>query len=107
MFTFPLDYPEDNKDNNNNNNNNNNNEKRNRIGLMVSSDSIEGYNDVIAHSFSCNTPLTRAPFTNMYADYFITGVDRKKKGLGGILAHGYWDNSWKLSDSNGWMFESC
>jgi hypothetical protein len=80
---------------------------RNRIGYMIASGSIAGLSDVVSFSFSGNTPLTRAPFSNMYADYFVTSPQVNKKGLGGLLLHGFWGNRWEFSEQSGWNLNDC
>jgi hypothetical protein len=76
---------------------------RNRIGIIMFGGSDAALEDVAYHSFSSAQALTRAPFSNMYADFFVTGPEYRRKGLGGLLAAGYWGNAWQLDERNAWM----
>jgi len=105
MFTFPLPFETSKKPDIDTKGQSH--EPVNRIGLMVAADSVEGLDDVVAFSFSSNVPLTRAPFSNMYGDYFVVGPSLKKKGLGGVLATGYYGNNWELDPLNGWYPDEC
>jgi hypothetical protein len=95
MFTFPLDI------------NNNSNNIRNRIGLMISADNKDSLYDVISYSYSSNTALTRAPFSNMQADFFITGGEFRAKAGPGLQGIGYWNNNWKIDEKNTWFSYDC
>jgi hypothetical protein len=80
---------------------------RNRIGLMVAAASATGLRDAISYSFSGNTPLTRAPFSNMVADYMVTGPQFRGRGLGGLQAAGFWNNAWTFDGASGWSAVDC
>lgn len=98
MFTFPIDI---------NNNVTNNNNIRNRIGLMISADNKDSLYDVISYTYSSNTALTRAPFSNMQADFFITGGEFRAKAGPGLQGIGYWNNDWKIDVQNTWFSYDC
>ena len=38
--------------------------------------------------------LTRAPLSNMVPDYQVYGPELAYKGMGGILAAGFWGSDW-------------
>ncbi len=50
---------------------------------------------LVSFSFSSNTPLTRAPFSNMFADFIVSGPLFRGQGLGGLKAAGFWDSNWR------------
>lgn len=93
MFTFPIDI--------------NNNNIRNRIGLMISANNKDSLYDVITYTYSSNTALTRAPFSNMQADFFITGDEFRSKAGPGLQGIGYWNNDWKIDVENTWFSSDC
>eukprot|EP01041_Mallomonas_annulata_P003130 gene3130-6156_t len=103
MFTFPMDTTTTTTSSSGKRTN----RRTNRLGIMLVANSEAGLQDVISFSFSSNTPLTRAPFSNMYGDYFITGPDLRKKGLGGVIAAGFWGDNWSIDPLNGWYPEQC
>ena len=59
--------------------------------------------DLFHGSYSSNTPLTRAMFTNMYPDFIVTnGHQYQWKGLGGLYMSGYfsWNWGWDVAMSS-------
>ena len=73
-------------------------EKYDRLALVLTEDAsgVRGspLGDLMgSHTYSSNTPLTRAMFTNMIPDFIVTdGDDFRWKGLGGLLAAGYFSH---------------
>ena len=52
-------------------------------------------------------PMVRAPYTNMQPDFVVTGPDFAWKGVGGILAAGYWGNLWQFDPSTAYTQDDC
>jgi len=50
------------------------------------------------YSFASNQPLTRALFTSAFGDFFVAGPRLEAEGLGGVLAHGFFDRHWGLAE---------
>ena len=80
---------------------------RNHLSMMISADTLQSLYDVISFSFSSNVPLTRAPFSNMFADYYITSREVGRKGYGGLSAVGFWGNKWEYQPHQGWTATDC
>ena len=110
MFTFPIPFMSDcgreSRDSCPNNVLEDSN-GRNNIGMMIAAASKDALYDAISFSFSSNVPLTRAPFSNMYGDYFVTSSTFRRKGLGGVRAVGFWGNDWEYQPLQGWTAGDC
>jgi hypothetical protein len=66
------------------------------LDLVVTGTSIGGMLNVSSRfSFAFNQALTRATFTNMVPDVVVTGRELLRKGPGGMVAVGFWGNSWE------------
>ena len=58
----------------------------------VTNDNVFNYNDVFYFQFS-----------NMVADFVITGPEFRARGPGGYLCTGFWDNDWTYNP----LLSSC
>ena len=66
-----------------------------RLALIIDATDSSDLVDLFRGSFSSNTPLTRAMFTNMSPDFIVTnGKEYRWKGLGGLHMSGYWSYNW-------------
>ncbi|CAE7471192.1 unnamed protein product [Symbiodinium natans] len=65
------------------------------LDLVVTALEDEALVDLVSYSFATNQPHTRAPMSNMLPDFMVVGPDFRWKGYGGVVAAGYWDESWQ------------
>ncbi len=65
-----------------------------KLAFVIAGDT-QGMQDITEYSFASNQALTRAAFTNMVPDFMVTGSEFRWKGLGGMVAAGYWGNEWE------------
>ena len=71
---------------------------------MLASNSASALRDLVGMSYSSSPPLTRAFFTNMVPDFLVTAGPRwRARGLGGLLAVGYWGPTWGLDLASAWV----
>jgi hypothetical protein len=74
------------------------------LNLVLSATDFDGLRDITSYSFSSNTPLTRAAFTNMVPDFMVTSPQFAARGMGGIRAAGFFGNDWQLSSQ---VYSKC
>ena len=78
-----------------------------QLGLLVAGSDAQGLRDALTMGQPTIPPMVRAPYTNMQPDFVVTGPDFAWKGVGGILAAGYWGNTWKFEPSSSYTQDDC
>ena len=78
-----------------------------QLGLLVAGTDAQGLRDALTMGQPTIPPMVRAPYTNMQPDFVVTGPDFAWKGVGGILAAGYWGNTWKFEPSSSYTQDDC
>ena len=77
------------------------------LGLLVAGTDASGLRDALTQGQPTIPPMVRAPYTNMQPDFVVTGPDFAWKGVGGILAAGYWGNLWQFDPSTAYTQDDC
>ncbi|KAJ1494144.1 hypothetical protein T484DRAFT_1878323 [Baffinella frigidus] len=77
------------------------------IGMVVMGTDAAGLRDALSLGQPTIPPMVRAPYTNMQPDFVVTGPDFAWKGVGGILAAGFWGNEWEFAREASYTHEPC
>ena len=78
-----------------------------QLVLIIDATDRDALVDLFRGSYSSNQPLTRAMFTNMYPDFFITNKDFRWKGYGGVSMSGYYNYNWEWDDTMSVQSDYC
>ncbi|CAE7837580.1 unnamed protein product [Symbiodinium sp. CCMP2592] len=73
------------------------------LDLVVTALEDQALVDLVSYSFATNQPHTRAPMSNMLPDFMVAGPDFRWKGYGGVVAAGYWDESWQPAPNSAYF----
>lgn len=66
-----------------------------RLALVLAGTDAAGLTSVVELATPTIPPMVRSPFSNMLSDFVVTSREIKSLGAGGIVAAGYWGNSWE------------
>eukprot|EP00439_Symbiodinium_sp_Y106_P048509 s5681_g6.t1 len=73
------------------------------LDLVVTALEDQALVDLVSYSFATNQPHTRAPMSNMLPDFMVAGPHFRWKGYGGVVAAGYWDESWQPAPNSAYF----
>ncbi|CAE7215455.1 unnamed protein product [Symbiodinium microadriaticum] len=73
------------------------------LDLVVTALENQALVDLVSYSFATNQPHTRAPMSNMLPDFMVAGPHFRWKGYGGVVAAGYWDESWQPAPNSAYF----
>jgi len=73
------------------------------LDLVITATDPKALEDLVTISFATNQEHTRAPFSNMLPDFFVTRPDFRWRGYGGVAAAGYWDAEWRASSGSSYF----
>ncbi len=75
-----------------------------RLGLLVAATSHAAFDALVELSQPTIPPMVRAPLTNIVPDFLVAGPALRHRGLGGVLAAGFYDHAWRVSRTS---FGAC
>jgi len=77
------------------------------LGLVIVGADEDGLRDVLSLGQPTIPPMVRPPYANMQPDFVVTGPELTWKGIGGVLASGYWGNSWEFLPESSYSIDPC